>query len=140
MVPAKVTRSSGMPSKSSSSEPAGSQASPRPSRSLSSCRNVPGMIDGLAMSGQSSTLSGTPSASASSSTGEQAVDDGGGRTAVWHVPPAGQSVLAAHGVMSEEHTAELQSLAYLVCPLLTVKTKIRLCSLPVRVPEYQGWR
>src|SRR5206468_5316161 len=40
----------------------------------------------------------TPSASASSSTGEQAVDDGVWRTAVWHVPPAGQSVLLAQEV------------------------------------------
>src|SRR2546428_8988013 len=87
-----------MPLKSSSSDPAGSQTSPRPSRSLSSCRNVPGMIAGLAMSGQSSTLSGTPSASASSLMGEQAVDDGAWRRAVWQVPPAGQSTLLAQEV------------------------------------------
>src|SRR5687767_15696472 len=37
--------------------------------------------------------------------------------------PAGYSVLVAGPSRSEEHTSELQSLAYLVCRLLLEKTK-----------------
>src|SRR4029078_10167469 len=43
-----------------------SQASPSPSLSLSAWRSVPGMIGALAITGQLSTASVTPSASASS--------------------------------------------------------------------------
>src|SRR2546426_911826 len=77
-----------MPSKSSSSDPAGSQASPKPSRSVSNCRFVPAMIAGFGISGQLSTLSGTPSMSASSSAAEQ-FNELGWRTAVWHFPGKG---------------------------------------------------
>ena len=65
------TASSGMPLLSSSRVSGGSQISPRPSWSLSAWRNVPGMIGGLGVFGQSSMLSGTPSPSASSCTGPQ---------------------------------------------------------------------
>src|SRR5205823_10784643 len=42
---------------------------------------------------------------------------------------------------SEEHTSELQSLAYLVCRLLLEKKKLLLCDLPLHVsarplPQY----
>src|SRR5205823_13111595 len=40
--------------------------------------------------------------------------------------PAMQSRLNRHAVRSEEHTSELQSLAYLVCRLLLEKKKTRL--------------
>src|SRR2546426_2935823 len=64
----KVTASSGMPLLSSSRVWGGSQASPRPSWSVSSCLKVPGIIGGFGTFGQVSTLSGPPSPSASSCT------------------------------------------------------------------------
>src|SRR6266436_4987410 len=64
----KVMTSSGMPLLSSSTFCGGSQASPRPSWSLSVCRMAPASVDGLEMVGQLSTASVTPSASRSSST------------------------------------------------------------------------
>src|SRR2546425_9649327 len=39
-----------------------------------------------------------------------------------------QKARAAKNVRSEEHTSELQSLAYLVCRLLLEKKKRRLCT------------
>ena len=60
------TTSSGMPLLSPSTMADESQASPTPSLSVSSWRNVPAMIGGLAVVGQSSTASGTPSTSSSS--------------------------------------------------------------------------
>ena len=71
MVVLKVTTSSGMPLLSSSSVWGGSQTSPRPSSSVSSCLKVPGTIGGFGTFGQVSTLSGTPSPSASSCTAPQ---------------------------------------------------------------------
>src|SRR5690349_97514 len=59
-----------MPSRLSSNEEGGSQASPSPSRSLSRWVCVPATIGGFGTVGQSSTPSSTPSASLSSSTGE----------------------------------------------------------------------
>src|SRR5687767_15680005 len=44
----------------------------------------------------------------------------------WHTVPAAQSVVESHERLqrrSEEHTSELQSLAYLVCRLLLEKKK-----------------
>src|SRR5213593_4729338 len=92
IVPVKLTRSSGVPSKSSSLVPSGSHWSPRPSRSLSACLFVPGMIGGLEIVAQISRLSSTPSASTSSSTPEQASAGPPRRTTVWQTPPAGQPV------------------------------------------------
>src|SRR2546425_12115888 len=40
-----------------------------------------------------------------------------------------QKILAGRGVRSEEHTSELQSLAYLVCRLLLEKKKNKLIKL-----------
>src|SRR6266581_8951982 len=71
MVVLKEITSSGMPLLSSSRVWGGSQTSPRPSWSVSSCLKVPGMIGGFCTFGQLSTLSGTPSPSASSFTPPQ---------------------------------------------------------------------
>src|SRR2546425_6057728 len=46
----------------------------------------------------------------------------GGRVNDWHTAPRRQYVITLSG-RSEEHTSELQSLAYLVCRLLLEKKK-----------------
>src|SRR2546425_8717612 len=45
-----------------------------------------------------------------------------------HVGDGGERAVGAH-VRSEEHTSELQSLAYLVCRLLLEKKKTKLVSI-----------
>src|SRR2546425_2906989 len=57
-------------------------------------------------------------------------------------PPAGRQAAVQHAAAhvrvheqrarSEEHTSELQSLAYLVCRLLLEKKKINIYTLPAR--------
>src|SRR6185503_17146601 len=88
--------SSGTPSKSSSDEAEGSQASPRPSRSLSLWTKGPGAPGGLAIPGQLSGASAIPSTSASSLLAEQPAA-GAWRAAVWQTPPAGQAGSIAPG-------------------------------------------
>src|SRR2546423_10951357 len=72
-----------------------------------------------------------PYTTLSRSVGEVAAEDEVGRHVDHHRPRLGRGarhVLGAEGVgvkrRSEEHTSELQSLAYLVCRLLLEKKKI----------------
>src|SRR2546423_6270241 len=64
-------------------------------------------------------------------------------TVNYTIPPVhlvretGQSVLLTQEMRSEEHTSELQSLAYLVCRLLLEKKKINKITLRTRTHRYR---
>src|SRR2546425_2298781 len=58
--------------------------------------------------------------------GKSVLAAGGNIARLWRIPPI------AEGDRSEEHTSELQSLAYLVCRLLLEKKKNRKKGKPLR--------